>query len=200
MNWRSIAPIRPGGLTALQLHLGDGCVFGLVPMNAGRIYGFAYVLQPRFHDSLEERLERLRNRFAKFGGRLHEYLASLERDDQIICSAMEWMDVLLDALAAGVGRMCSAAAGALAPQPPAPLIDGDAVAAPEIVGAGKLVSRRQRSHAPQNDDRLLARHCRGACVVSAVFDRDPKPAVTQALLRKPDPSRVVCAQQSRPFS
>jgi 2-polyprenyl-6-methoxyphenol hydroxylase-like FAD-dependent oxidoreductase len=92
MNWRSIAPIRPGGLTALQLHLGDGCVFGLVPMDAGRTYGFAYVLQPRFHDSLEGRLERLRNRFAKFGGRVHGYLASLERDDQIICSAMEWMD------------------------------------------------------------------------------------------------------------
>src|SRR5262245_29145889 len=31
MNWRSIAPIRPGGLTALQMHLGDGCMFGLAP-------------------------------------------------------------------------------------------------------------------------------------------------------------------------
>src|ERR1700674_4155106 len=32
MNWRSIAPIRPAGLTtALQLHLGDRCIFGLVP-------------------------------------------------------------------------------------------------------------------------------------------------------------------------
>ena len=92
MNWRSIAPIRPGGLTALQLHLGDGCVFGLVPTGAGRTYGFAYVLQPRFHDSLEGRLERLRKRFAKFGGRVQEYLASLEHDDQVICSAMEWMD------------------------------------------------------------------------------------------------------------
>jgi 2-polyprenyl-6-methoxyphenol hydroxylase-like FAD-dependent oxidoreductase len=90
MNWRSIAPIRPAGLTALQLHLGDGCVFGLVPMGAGRTYGFAYVVQPRFHDPLEGRLERLRNRFATFGGHVHEYLASLERDDQVICSAMEW--------------------------------------------------------------------------------------------------------------
>jgi 2-polyprenyl-6-methoxyphenol hydroxylase-like FAD-dependent oxidoreductase len=92
MNWRSIAPIRPGGLTALQLHLGDCCVFGLVPMGAGRTYGFAYVLQPRFHDPLEGRLERLRNRFAKFGGCVQEYLASLAHDDQVICSAMEWMD------------------------------------------------------------------------------------------------------------
>jgi 2-polyprenyl-6-methoxyphenol hydroxylase-like FAD-dependent oxidoreductase len=91
MNWRSIAPVRPAGLTALQLHLGDGCVFGLVPMGAGRTYGFAYVVQPRFYDPLEGRLERLRNRFAAFGGQVREYLASLEHDDQVICSAMEWM-------------------------------------------------------------------------------------------------------------
>jgi 2-polyprenyl-6-methoxyphenol hydroxylase-like FAD-dependent oxidoreductase len=92
MNWRSIAPIRPAGMTALQLQLGDGCVFGLVPMGAGRTYGFAYVVQPRFHDPLEGRLERLRNRFKAFGGRVPEYLASLEHDDQVICSAMEWME------------------------------------------------------------------------------------------------------------
>jgi 2-polyprenyl-6-methoxyphenol hydroxylase-like FAD-dependent oxidoreductase len=92
MNWRSVAPIRPAGLTELQLHLGEGCVFGLVPMAAGRTYGFAYVLEPRFHDPLEGRLERLRNRFATFNGRVQEYLASLEHDDQVVCSAMEWMD------------------------------------------------------------------------------------------------------------
>jgi 2-polyprenyl-6-methoxyphenol hydroxylase-like FAD-dependent oxidoreductase len=93
MNWRSIAPIRPTGLTALQMHLGDGCIFGLVPMGAGRTYGFAYVIQPRFRDPLEGRLARLRNRFRKFGSRVQEYLAALERDDQVICSAMEWMEL-----------------------------------------------------------------------------------------------------------
>ena len=93
MNWRSIAPIHPAGLTGLQMHLGDGCMFGLVPMGAGRTYGFAYVVQPRFRDPLEGRLDRLRNRFAKFGSRVQEYLASLERDDQVICSAMEWMEL-----------------------------------------------------------------------------------------------------------
>jgi len=92
MNWRSIAPIRPAGLSALQIHLGEGSVFGLVPMGAGRTYAFAYVIEQRFHDPLEGRLVRLRNRFATFGGRVQEYLASLERDDQVICSAMEWME------------------------------------------------------------------------------------------------------------
>jgi len=91
MNWRSTASIRPGGLTALQMYLGDGCVFGLVPMGAQRTYGFAYVVQPRIRDPVEGRLERLRNRFAKFGSRVQEYLSALERDDQVICSAMEWM-------------------------------------------------------------------------------------------------------------
>src|SRR6516225_2674085 len=93
MNWRSIAPLRPAGLTALELHLGDGCLFGLVPMGTRRTYGFAYVVQPRFYDPLQGRLERLRNRFAAFGGRVQEYLASLEHDDQVICSAMEWMEL-----------------------------------------------------------------------------------------------------------
>jgi 2-polyprenyl-6-methoxyphenol hydroxylase-like FAD-dependent oxidoreductase len=91
MNWRSVAPIRPTGLNGLQMHLGEACTFGLVPVGAGRTYGFAYVVEPRFHDPLEGRLERLRKRFAAFGGRVQEYLASLERDDQVICSAMEWM-------------------------------------------------------------------------------------------------------------
>ena len=92
MNWRSIAPIRPAGLNGLQMHMGDGCVFGLVPIGAGRTYGFAYVIQPRFHDPLEGRLGRLRKRFVTFGGRVQEYLASLERDEQVICSVMEWME------------------------------------------------------------------------------------------------------------
>jgi 2-polyprenyl-6-methoxyphenol hydroxylase-like FAD-dependent oxidoreductase len=63
----------------------------LCPWALGRTYGLAYVIQPRFRDPLEGRLDRLRNRFAMFGARVQEYLASLERDDQVICSAMEWM-------------------------------------------------------------------------------------------------------------
>jgi 2-polyprenyl-6-methoxyphenol hydroxylase-like FAD-dependent oxidoreductase len=93
MNWRSVAPVRPGGLTALQFLLGDGCFFGLCHVGEGRSYGFGYIMQPRSRDPLEGRLERLRNRFATFGGPVQEYLASLERDEQIHCSAMEWVDV-----------------------------------------------------------------------------------------------------------
>jgi 2-polyprenyl-6-methoxyphenol hydroxylase-like FAD-dependent oxidoreductase len=93
MNWRSISSIRPAGLVELQMYMGDGCMFGLVPVGASRTYGFAYVVQPRCHDPLEGRLGRLRNRFKAFGPRVQEYLASIERDDQVICSTMEWMEL-----------------------------------------------------------------------------------------------------------
>ena len=85
--------IRPGGLTALTFLLGDRSFFGLCPIGEGRTYGFGYVMQPRYHDPLEARLERLRNRFAAFGGLVREYLTSLDRDEQVHCSAMEWVDL-----------------------------------------------------------------------------------------------------------
>jgi 2-polyprenyl-6-methoxyphenol hydroxylase-like FAD-dependent oxidoreductase len=94
MNWRSILPTRPKGLdSALQMHVDDGRIFGLVTVGAGHTYAFAISIEPRFHDPLDGRLERLRVRFAGFGPRVQEYLAALERDDQIICSAMEWVPV-----------------------------------------------------------------------------------------------------------
>jgi 2-polyprenyl-6-methoxyphenol hydroxylase-like FAD-dependent oxidoreductase len=94
MNWRSTTSMRPAGLeNALQMHVDDGRIFGLVTMGAGQTYSFAISIKPQFHDPVEGRLERLRARFAGFGPRVQEYLAALERDDQIICSAMEWVPV-----------------------------------------------------------------------------------------------------------
>jgi 2-polyprenyl-6-methoxyphenol hydroxylase-like FAD-dependent oxidoreductase len=93
MNWRSVAPIRPGGLAEFQINMGDGCVFGLVPLAGGRTYSFAYVVHPQFRDPTEGRLTRLRERFSTFGPRVAAYLAALERDDEVICSAMEWIEL-----------------------------------------------------------------------------------------------------------
>jgi 2-polyprenyl-6-methoxyphenol hydroxylase-like FAD-dependent oxidoreductase len=92
MAWRSIAPIRPRGLTKLQFLLGDGCFFGLCPVGNGHTYGFGNVSEPRFHDAVQGRLERLRERFAAFGGVVQDYLAALETDEQIHCSAIEWLE------------------------------------------------------------------------------------------------------------
>ena len=94
MNWRSIVPVRPAGLqSALQMYVDDRRIFGLVTMGAGHTYSFAISIEPQFHDPMEGRLDRLRVRFADFGPRGQEYLAALERDDQMICSAMEWVPV-----------------------------------------------------------------------------------------------------------
>jgi len=75
------------------MHVDDVRIVGLVTMGDGHTYSFAISIEPQFHDPVEGRLERLRARFAGFGPRVQEYFAALERDDQIICSAMEWVPV-----------------------------------------------------------------------------------------------------------
>jgi 2-polyprenyl-6-methoxyphenol hydroxylase-like FAD-dependent oxidoreductase len=92
MAWRSLAPIRPRGLTKLQFLLGDGCFFGLCPVGNGHTYGFGNVTEPRVYDAVHGRLERLRERFAAFGGTVQDYLAALASDEQIHCSAIEWVE------------------------------------------------------------------------------------------------------------
>jgi FAD-dependent urate hydroxylase len=94
MTWRSISQIcSMPGPTAIQFHLGDGCLFGFMPIGRGRTYGFNYVITQRFRDPLAGRLERLRHRLRHFGPRVQEYLGALERDDQVICSTMMWMEI-----------------------------------------------------------------------------------------------------------
>ena len=94
MAWRSISQISSiPGPTAIQFHLGDGCLFGFMPIGRGRTYGFNYVITQRFHDPLEGRLERLRHRLRNFGPRVQEHLDALERDDQVICSTIMWMEI-----------------------------------------------------------------------------------------------------------
>jgi 2-polyprenyl-6-methoxyphenol hydroxylase-like FAD-dependent oxidoreductase len=93
MAWRSIAPIRPEGLTSLQFWLGEGCFFGLCPVGDGRTYGFGNITGPCRQDPLRGRLDRLRNHFSNFGGVVREYLASLEHDEQIHCGPIEWLEL-----------------------------------------------------------------------------------------------------------
>jgi 2-polyprenyl-6-methoxyphenol hydroxylase-like FAD-dependent oxidoreductase len=92
MSLRSLAPLRVHGLPKVQMLLGEGCYFGLCPVGAGRVYAFANVLEPRFHDSLPGRLARLRARFAGFGTIVQDYLAVLECDEQIHASPIEFVE------------------------------------------------------------------------------------------------------------
>jgi len=92
MVWRSLAPIRPRSLTKVQFLLGEGCFFGLCPVGNGQTYSFGNITAPHFHDPVQGRLERVRERFAAFGGIVQEYLAALESDEEIHCSPIEWVD------------------------------------------------------------------------------------------------------------
>jgi 2-polyprenyl-6-methoxyphenol hydroxylase-like FAD-dependent oxidoreductase len=87
-----VARIRPPALDGIQFWLGDGCFFGLCPV-AGGTYGFANVTQPRAHDPMEGRLERMRRRFAGFGRLVRDYMAVLDSDEQIHCGPIEWLEI-----------------------------------------------------------------------------------------------------------
>src|SRR5919198_1145338 len=78
---------------SVQMWLGEGCFFGLCPVGDGSTYGFGNVTSPREHDPVKGRLERLRKRFAEFGTVVRDYLASLESDEQVHCSPIEWVEV-----------------------------------------------------------------------------------------------------------
>ena len=89
MAWRSVAPIRPCGLTQLQFLLGEGRFFGLCPVGDGRTYGFGNITEPRTHEPVAGRLDRLRRHFAGFGEIVQEYLAALKCDEQIHCGPVD---------------------------------------------------------------------------------------------------------------
>jgi 2-polyprenyl-6-methoxyphenol hydroxylase-like FAD-dependent oxidoreductase len=91
MVWRSVAPVRPQGLTRLKFLLGGRTFFGLCPVGNGHTYGFGNVTGPKFEDPVKGRLKRLRERFVEFGSIVQEYLSALTSDEQIHCSAVEWV-------------------------------------------------------------------------------------------------------------
>jgi 2-polyprenyl-6-methoxyphenol hydroxylase-like FAD-dependent oxidoreductase len=90
--WRSVVPMRPAKLSGLRFFFGDRCFFGLCPVGGGHTYGFGHVAEPHFHDHVRGRLERLRRRFDGFAEPVQEFLAALERDEQVHCSTVEWVD------------------------------------------------------------------------------------------------------------
>src|SRR5262249_46369745 len=93
MVWRSLAPIASRELDGVQFWLGDRTVFGLCAVGDGRTYGFGNATEPRSHDAVAGRRERLRRRFAGFGGLVRDYLGALESDEQIHHGPIEWLEL-----------------------------------------------------------------------------------------------------------
>jgi FAD-dependent urate hydroxylase len=91
--WRSVIPTRPVGVTGVTVLMGDGCFFGMVPVGGGRTYGFGALDTERFDDPVRGRRTRFRSRFAHFGGPVPDYLAALERDEQLHFGAIEWLEL-----------------------------------------------------------------------------------------------------------
>jgi 2-polyprenyl-6-methoxyphenol hydroxylase-like FAD-dependent oxidoreductase len=93
MAWRSVVPVRPRDLDALQFVLGDGCFFGLCPTGDGGTYGFGNFTEPRRREPVVGRLDRLRRRCAGFAGVVQDYLGALTSDEQIHCAPIDWLSL-----------------------------------------------------------------------------------------------------------
>jgi FAD-dependent urate hydroxylase len=93
MVWRSVIPARPPGADHMMLFTGQRSFFGLVPVENGSTYGFAGLAGGRLDDPPAGRLERLRQQFGGFGGPVPDYLAGLQRDDQIHFGPVEWVEL-----------------------------------------------------------------------------------------------------------
>lgn len=92
LAWRALAPVGLEGPPRVEFWLGDACFFGLCSTGESETYGFGNVTQNRSHDPVSGRLERLRERFKDFGHGVRTFLEHLGHDDQINCSAIEWVD------------------------------------------------------------------------------------------------------------
>lgn len=73
--------------------MGEGRVFGVVPMGEGYTHGFGVVDEDRFEDPLVGRLERFRRRFDGFGGPVPAFLAALHSDEQLHVASIEWVEL-----------------------------------------------------------------------------------------------------------
>jgi 2-polyprenyl-6-methoxyphenol hydroxylase-like FAD-dependent oxidoreductase len=99
--WRSLAPIRLPGVDGVQFWLGSDRFFGLCPAGPELTYGFGNVSGVPAPDPVRGRKHRLIERFAGFGPPVLDYLAAVERDDDIHCAPVEWLPQVAD----GAGRV-----------------------------------------------------------------------------------------------
>ena len=93
MAWRSVGRTQPRGLGSLQVMLGEGRFFGLVPVGDGGTDGFAGLVSDRMQVPTESLLDRFREYFANFGGLVPAYLDSLNAVDAVHVGMVEWISL-----------------------------------------------------------------------------------------------------------
>lgn len=91
MVWRSIAAMTPAPFDAVQFWLGCDRFFGLCPAGDGVTYGFGNISCARLRDPQFGRKQRVVEAFAEFCAPVRDYLAAIERDEDIHCSPIEWL-------------------------------------------------------------------------------------------------------------
>jgi FAD-dependent urate hydroxylase len=91
--WRAVIPTRFDALDGMQLLMGDGRFFGLLPVGDGQTYGFAGLDAPEPPDNpLRGGLGTVRQLFASFSDAVAAFLAALECDEQLRFDPIEWVD------------------------------------------------------------------------------------------------------------
>jgi 2-polyprenyl-6-methoxyphenol hydroxylase-like FAD-dependent oxidoreductase len=93
MGWRSVAAVRPAGVTHLMTFMGAGCVVGLVPVGDGQTYCFAAVETDAGQEPVPGRLERIRRQFRDFAEPVRTYLDALRCDDELHATRIEWVEL-----------------------------------------------------------------------------------------------------------
>lgn len=82
--WRVVVPAPAGGAELREMW-GRGRRFGIVPLGDGRLYAFAVLnAPPGLPDPPEGRVQRLRERFAGFGGQVPAILAALDDAEALV--------------------------------------------------------------------------------------------------------------------
>lgn len=94
IGWRSVVTGRLAGVEHLNLLLGNGRFFGLVPVGDEHTYGFAGTTRPLSHGGESLRpLDRLRTQFAGFGGPVPDYLDRLVDDAALHSGPVERVEL-----------------------------------------------------------------------------------------------------------
>jgi 2-polyprenyl-6-methoxyphenol hydroxylase-like FAD-dependent oxidoreductase len=91
--WRSLIRKRLTGIEGLTLFMGEGRIFGILPMGGDETYGFGALMGAPIEDPSAGRLERFRRRYADFGGHVRAYLDALRCDEDLYFGPIEYVEI-----------------------------------------------------------------------------------------------------------